>query len=97
MPGPSAPLPLPSNGLQSPHDATDRQIATSVRPDKEAAAAAGHQTVAAVELASDPRKVHLGAYGWGPVEPFSGRTERYSSEGVTVERCIETGVTRPVP
>lgn len=81
--------PQPTAAGDAPADTYDpKERASSVRPDKAAAAAAGHQTVnAVVPVAPIP----------DPVVPVGGRTETYtvyndSGEAVEVTRNIETGV-----
>jgi len=86
--------PQPTAGGDAPADTWDpKERASSVRPDKAAAAAAGHQTVNAV-VPVEPIPT--------PPVPTGGRTETYtvyndSGEAIEVTRNIESGVTGIVP
>lgn len=82
--------PQPTAGGDAPADTWDpKERASSVRPDKAAAAAAGHQTVNAV-VPVEPIPT--------PTVPTGGRTETYtvfndSGEAIEVTRNVESGAT----
>lgn len=86
--------PQPTASGDAPADTWDpKERATSARPDKAAAAAAGHQTVNAV-VPIDPIP--------DPAPPADPRTETYTVTGpdgkpVTVTHNIDTGVTTAAP
>ncbi|MCK2242325.1 MULTISPECIES: hypothetical protein [unclassified Crossiella] len=83
--------PQPTEPGDAPADTTDRrERATSVAPDKRAAAAAGHRTVNAVVKAGDLPAL--------PPPPGGGRVETYKqrrADGteVTVTHNYDTGTT----
>lgn len=85
--------PQPTDPGDAPADTYDAdEIATSVRPDKAAAAAAGHQTVNAV--------TKTGEHEWPT--PSGTRTETYTAtlpDGteVTVTHNYDTGETSHAP
>lgn len=85
--------PQPTAAGDAPADTWDpKERATSVRPDKAAAAAAGHQTVnAVIKSGTVPEVV-----------PTGTRTETYNTVGpdgseVTVTHNYDTGVTTVAP
>lgn len=86
--------PQPTSAGDAPADTWDeKERASSARPNKAAAAAAGHQTVNAV-VPTDPIPT--------PETPTDPRTETYTvydANGVAVEvtRNLETGVTTVTP
>lgn len=88
--------PQPTASGDAPADTWDpAEKATSVRPDKAAAAAAGHQTVNAVTPEADGLYVDKTVAG-------GTRTETYTQVGpdgkeVTVTRDLDTGETTVAP